>query len=66
MLLVAVHASVRQQAHEVDGPPVGHRRTDRLAEHTVLQERAILDGRVDARQLLVHDPPGAHVEMPYL
>ena len=63
---MAVDAAVGHQAHEVDGAPVGHGAVDRLAQHGVARERAVLDRQVDPGELLVDDPAGADVEVPDL
>ena len=43
--------------------PSRDRTVDRLGEHRVLEERAVLDREVDARELLVDDAAGADVEV---
>ncbi|MNS83772.1 hypothetical protein D3C72_1175740 [compost metagenome] len=59
----AVHAAVRDQPEEVEifagGLGVDHD----LGEDFILEEAAVTDGHVDARELLVHDAPGAHVHV---
>ena len=46
--------------------PVGDGAVDRLGEHGVVEQRAVLDRQVDARELLVDDAAGADVEVPDL
>ena len=63
---MAVHAAVGEQAHEVNGAALGDGAVDRLGEHGVVEERAVLDREVDARELLVDDAAGPDVEVPDL
>ena len=61
VLLVAVHAAVGDQPHEVDRAAGRLGLAHRLEQRGDLEEGAVLDGPVDAHQVLVDDPPGAEV-----
>ncbi len=64
VVLVAVHATGGEQAHEME------RAVDRLrggtggAQFGIGEEAAVLDGRIDAGEVLVDDPAGAEVHVP--
>ncbi len=63
VVLVAVHAAGREQAKHVQDVPA---RLGRLARRDQLggpEEAAVLDGRIDAGQILIDDPAGAQVHV---
>ena len=61
--LVAVHAAVRHEADEVERiPPVRHA-IHRGGEHGALEQLAVADALVDAREVLVDHAAGAHVHV---
>ena len=63
---VAVHAAVGDEAQQVQRGASSHRLRERVLEHAVGEERAILDGLGDAREVLVNDAAGADVQVPDL
>src|SRR5438046_7205850 len=65
LLHVGVHATGRDEAHEVEGPAAAHGCACR-PERPIAEERSVLDRVVDAHELLVLDVAGAHREMPDL
>ena len=65
MAQVGMHATRREEAHEVQRPACAHR-IDRATEGGVLHERPIGDRVVDANELLVLHVAGAHGQMPDL
>ncbi len=66
MVLMAVHAAGRQQAHHMDRALARLRLGDDVEQRGALRETAVLDGEIDARQILAHDAAGADVHMPDL
>ncbi len=66
VILVRVHATGRQQAHDVHGMPAVDRLIDGVGQHLVGKEGAGGDRAVDARVFLVDDPAGTDVEVPDL
>ena len=63
VLLVAVHAAVRDQADEVQRVLPPAQRSIAAASAGLLEELAVADALVDAREVLVDDPAGAHVHV---
>ncbi len=64
--VVGVDAARADEADQVE-PPVGPGRARAgLEERRALEERAVGDGGVDARQVLQHGPPGAEVQVAHL
>ena len=63
VLLVAVHAARRQQAEHMQHTIAGFRRGDSGVQLRVGGEAAVLDGGVDAGQVLVDDAAGADVHV---
>ena len=57
-----VHPAVGDQADEVDALRVG----ERLHQHLVGLDRAVVDGVVDAGQVLLDHSAGAEVQVPHL
>ena len=66
MILMAVHATGRDQSEAVQRGAAIAGTVDRVAQRRVLVEAAVLDGAVDARQRLVDEPSGADGEMAHL
>ena len=63
MLLTAVDAAVREQADEVQRVLPVDAAIHRRREHGALEQLAVPDALVDAREVLVDDPAGAHVHV---
>ena len=66
MILMAVHASRRDQSEAVQRGAAVAGTVHRFAQHRVLVEAAVLDGAVDRDQRLMDEPPGADGEMAHL
>jgi hypothetical protein len=64
--LVAVDAARRKEPDEVERAIPLPRVREGSLEDGVLRERSVLHGAVDAREVLVDDPPGAQVQVPHL
>ncbi|KWV85715.1 hypothetical protein PFLmoz3_04538 [Pseudomonas fluorescens] len=58
VILMAVYAAVRQQAHEVHGLAGGNGFIDRGADGRVFEELAIADRFGDTSEVLVHHSSG--------
>ena len=63
MLLVRVHAAVGDQAEEMQLPAAFARALHGLHDRRVLLELAGRNQRVDARDVHLHDAPGADVQV---
>ena len=57
-----VHPAARHQPEQVQ-PPVLRADGAGVAQHPVLEERAVVDRIVDPREVLAHDLAGAEVEV---
>ena len=66
VLLVAVHATVGYQSHQVHRATRRDRCVDRLDQNRVLEDRAVRDRTIDPGELLVDDATGTDVEVPDL
>ncbi|KAF5035383.1 hypothetical protein DSECCO2_586260 [anaerobic digester metagenome] len=64
--LHAVHAAVGDQAHEMRAPGTRHRRLGQVHEGGVDGQGAVLDGQIDAHDVLIDDASGPEVEVPDL
>ncbi len=63
VILVAVDATGRQQAEQVDRLARLHRRVDGGGQHGIVVDLAVLDGLGDTGEVLVDDAPGAEVHV---
>ncbi len=63
MVLVRVHAAIRQQAEQMQPPIADARLLHGIEQHRVGEELAILDHEIDLGDVHVDDAAGAHVEM---
>src|SRR5437588_12484519 len=63
MGLIRVHASVREQAKEVQFPSAGARILHSLQQNGMLKEFAVLNHQFDARRIHVDDSSGADVQV---
>ena len=63
MILVRVHAARREETQQVAGGAALLQGGDRLGEHRMPGQRAILDGVVDARQVGHRDAAGAEIHV---
>ena len=63
VVLMAVHATIGQQAHQVQGAALLLGGRDRLRQHRVGGQRAGLDVAIDAADVLLHDAAGADIEV---
>ena len=61
--MVRVHAAGRQEAHDVRRAARVPEPRDEARERRLAREFAAFDGRIDARQVLGHDAPGAQVHV---
>ena len=66
MGIVAVHAAIGQQAHQVQGAAVLLTVLHGLQQGGVLEKGAVLNLLRNPGQLLVNDAPGSHVQMAHL
>ena len=64
VVLVAVHAAGREQAEQVQRCARARAPRRSRAQFVIGEEAAVLDGRVDAGEVLVDDAPGAEVHVP--
>ena len=64
MLEVAVHATVRDEPHQVEAPAALLQRREGLLDGGVARELTALDGVGDARHVLLDDAPGADRHVP--
>lgn len=65
MIFVAVHASRREQSHNVQCASALPGQFNRFAQRGVGIKAAILNIHIDPAQILIHHAPGADVEMPH-
>ena len=66
MRLLRVHATIGEQSKKMQ-PALAHSRMFHCGQqHRVRKEFAVLNHQVDARDVHVHDAPGANVEMTHL
>ena len=63
MVLVGMHAAGRGEAHQVAGAAALLQGGDQLGQDRVLDQRAVGDGLVDARQVGHGDPAGAEIHV---
>ncbi len=63
MLLTAVDTAVREQPDEVKRVLPVDATIHRLRKHGALEQFAVPDALVDAGEVLVHDPAGAHIHV---
>ena len=64
MVLVRVHAAIRQQTQQMQPPFAGARLGHGIDQRRVLLELAVLDHQVDLGDVHVDDAAGADVEVP--
>ena len=63
---VAVHAAVGDESQKMHRGAAPDGLGEGVLEHAVHEERAVLDGLGDARQVLVDDAAGTDVQVPHL
>jgi len=63
--LHGMHAARRQQAHQMTRPAAFLQRLDKVGQGRVLGQRAVVDGLIDARQVLQNHPSRAQIHMPH-
>ena len=66
MRQMAMHAAIRTQSHEVQRRIMLLAVLDCSKERGILKELAVVNRFRDAGKLLIHDAPGADVQMPHL
>ena len=64
MGLLRVHTAVGEQPEQVQLSSACAGMLHRVEQHRMREEIAILDHQVNARDVHVHDAPGADIQMP--
>ena len=61
-----MHAAVAQKPQQVQGALLFHTAVHHPAQGRILEKVPVLNGLGDSGQILIHNTPGAHVQMPHL
>ena len=63
MILMTVHSPIADQTQQVQPMPLGL--GESLLQYRITRQGILTDGLVDARQVLINNPPRAQIEVPH-